>query len=104
MRQKILEIYAKTGQRLGCRKIGFCLARDFCTSISEGRVYQLMKEMNLSKMSTVKPPRPPKQSDDSQAFQNLLAQKFDQPAPIWSGSATLPMFGLAKGSVISALF
>ncbi|EDS10578.1 hypothetical protein ANACOL_03180 [Anaerotruncus colihominis DSM 17241] len=63
-----------------------------------------MKEMNLSKMSTVKPPRPPKQSDDSQAFQNLLAQKFDQPAPIWSGSATLPMFGLAKGSVISALF
>ncbi len=44
-----------------------------------------MKEMNLSKMSTVKPPRPPKQSDDSQAFQNLLAQKFDQPAPnlVW---------------------
>ena len=44
-----------------------------------------MKEMNLPKMSTVKPPRPPKQSDDSQAFQNLLAQKFDQPAPnlVW---------------------
>lgn len=85
IRQKILEIYAKTGQRLGCRKIKLCLARDFCISISESRVYRLMKEMNLPKMSTVKPPRPPKQPDDPQPFQNLLAQKFDQPAPnlVW---------------------
>ena len=36
-------------------------------------------------MSTVKPPRSPKQPDVLQPFQNLLSQKFDQPAPnlVW---------------------
>lgn len=85
IRQKILEIYVKIHQRLACRKIKLCLARDFCISIGEGRVYRLMKEMNLPKISTVKPPRPPQQSDTSLSFQNLLAQRFDQPAPnlVW---------------------
>ena len=57
LKQKILEIYAKTDKRLGSRKMKLCLAQEHCISISEGRVYRLMKQMNLPKMSTVKPPK-----------------------------------------------
>ena len=52
IKRKILEIYAAFDKRLGARKIQICLARDYCIFISEGRVYRLMKQMNLPKMST----------------------------------------------------
>lgn len=54
-----------------------------------------MKGMNLPKMSTVKPPRPPQQSDTSLSFQNLLAQRFDQPAPnlVWVSDFTYVRVG-----------
>ena len=55
----ILEPYAKTDKRLGTRKIKDCINRDYCINISRGRVYRLMKTMNLPKMSTVKPPKTP---------------------------------------------
>ena len=56
-KKKILEIYAKTDKRLGFRKMKLCLAQEYCISISEGRVYRLMKQMDLPKMSTAKPPK-----------------------------------------------
>ena len=34
-----------------------CLAQEHCISISEGRVYHLLKEMDLPEMSTSKPPK-----------------------------------------------
>lgn len=38
LKRRILEIYARTDKRLGPRKIKLCLAREYCISISEGRV------------------------------------------------------------------
>ena len=51
---------------------------------SPGRVYRLMKEMSLPKMSTVKPPKQKKHSENG-ACKNILAQNFDQPKPnmVW---------------------
>ena len=66
IRAAILEPYAKTDKRLGSRKIKDCINRDYCINISHGRVYRLMKTMNLPKMSTVKPPKTPQiKTDDS---------------------------------------
>ena len=48
---------AKTDKRLGINKIKICLQNEYCLFVSTGRVYRLMKEMNLPKMSTVKPPK-----------------------------------------------
>lgn len=86
----MLELYSKTDKRLGVHKITDCLNRDFCINISCGRVYRLIKTMNLPKMSTVKPPK----STYSKVFEsncsNLLAQNFDQPAPdmVWVSDFT----------------
>jgi len=85
IKRKILEIYAKADKRLGSRKIKICLARDYCIFISEGRVYRLMKEMKLPKMSTVKPPKSKVSADTIGECPNLLTRNFDQKAPnlIW---------------------
>ena len=44
-----------------------------------------MKTMNLPKMSTVKPPKTSYRKSDDENCVNVLAQKFDQPAPnlVW---------------------
>ena len=55
IRTCILELYANTNKRLGANKIKICLKRDYRINISTGRVYRLMKEMNLPKISTAKP-------------------------------------------------
>ena len=85
LKQKIFEIYAKTDKRLGSRKMKLCLAQEHCISISEGRVYRLMKQMNLPKMSTVKPPKLKSSTEETGICTNLLAQQFNQPAPnlVW---------------------
>ena len=54
IRSCILELYAKSNKRLGADKMKTCLKRDYRINISVGRVYRLMKPMNLPKMSTVK--------------------------------------------------
>ncbi len=50
IRSCILELYAKSNKRLGADKIKTCLKRDYRINISAGRVYRLMKPMNLPKM------------------------------------------------------
>lgn len=62
-----------------------CLAREYCITISEGRVYRLMKQMKLPKMSTIKPPKVAASKEESSVCQNLLCQRFDQKAPnlVW---------------------
>ena len=62
-----------------------CLAREHCITISEGRVYRLMKQMRLPKMSTVKPPKTAASKENTGVCQNLLSQRFDQKAPnmVW---------------------
>ena len=62
-----------------------CLAREYCIPISEGRVYQLIKQMRLPKMGAVKPPKTAVNKGDTGVCQNLLSQRFDQSAPnlVW---------------------
>ena len=85
IRACILEIYARTDKRLGANKIRECLRRDYCVNISCGRVYRLMKTMNLPKMSTVKPPKPSYSKSDNGECVNILKQEFNQSAPdlVW---------------------
>lgn len=90
IRKRILDLYARTDKRLGAKKMALCLAREHCMTISTGRVYRLMKEMNLPKMSTVKPPKPAPNKEEPGICQNLLSQKFDQKAPnmVWVSDFT----------------
>lgn len=85
IRSCILEIYAKTDKRLGAHKIAICLKRDYCINISDGRVYRLMKTMNLPKMSTVKPPKHKESNSENGVCKNILKQNFNQSKPnlVW---------------------
>ncbi len=85
IRSYILEIYAKADKRFGVHKIAVCLRRDYCINISDGRVYRLIKTMQLPKMSTVKPPKLAVKPNDEGTCKNILAQNFNQPAPnmVW---------------------
>ena len=91
IRKKILTLYASSDKRLGAKKMTLCLAREYCINVSEGRVYRLMKEMKLPKMSTVKPPKASKAGkEEAGSCHNLLAQQFDQKAPnlVWVSDFT----------------
>lgn len=88
IRRKIAEYYATADKRLGAHKMKVVLMREDCISISEGRVYRLMKKMSLHKMSAVKPPKIKRCKGDEGCCENFLAQRFDQPTPIEFGYAT----------------
>lgn len=85
IRSCILEIYAKTDKRLGVQKIAICLKHDYCINISTGRVYRLMKTMNLPKMSTIKPKKQKAPTSENGSCRNILAQNFNQTKPntVW---------------------
>lgn len=85
-----MELYSKTDKRLGVHKITTCLNRDYCINISSGRVYRLIKTMNLPKMSTCKPPKIHSTKTVDNNCSNILAQNFDQPAPnmVWVSDFT----------------
>lgn len=86
IRTCIADLYAKADKRLGYGKIALCLSRDYRINISCGRVYRLMKKMNLPKMSTAKPFKPCKSSkEENGACINILSQQFCQSAPnrVW---------------------
>ena len=63
---KILHIYAHYNKRLGAYKITHILRRDYGIHISVGRVYRLMKSLQLPKMSTQKPFHPHKHNENGQ--------------------------------------
>lgn len=62
-----------------------CLQRDYRINISSGRVYRLMKEMNLPKMSTIKPFRHKTKTAQDEECHNILKQKFNpsEPNNVW---------------------
>ena len=85
----ILHIYADYNKRLGAYKITYVLQRDYGINISVGRVYRLMKQLQLPKMSTDKPVIR-SNSSDAEACCNHLQQKFNQKAPnlVWVSDIT----------------
>lgn len=72
----ILQIYTETRFKLGAAKIKIVLQRDYGIPISVGRVYRLMKTMDLPKMSTVKPRFSYQKPTVSSTCPNLLKQQF----------------------------
>ena len=85
IRNCILEIYSASNKRLGADKIKTCLNRDYRINISTGRVYRLMKAMNLPKMSTVKPFQKKSKTASDEECKNILNQKFNpqEPNKVW---------------------
>lgn len=47
IKQRIAELYARSDKRLGVHKLTLCLLREDRINISDGRVYRLLKSMNL---------------------------------------------------------
>ena len=86
---KILHIYADYNKRLGTYKITYILKRDYGINISVGRVYRLMKHLQLPKMSTDKPFKPHKHLDNGECT-NHLRQDFNQKSPnlVWASDFT----------------
>lgn len=85
----ILHIYADYDKRLGAYKSRYILERDYGIRISVGRVYRLMRDMALPKMSTDKPRRRKHPTDDGDCT-NHLKQRFSQTAPnlVWVSDFT----------------
>lgn len=85
----ILQIHADYNKRLGAYKITYVLQRDYGIFISVGRVYRLMKTLQLPRMSTDRPYRRGKHFDNGQCS-DFLHQKFNQKAPnlVWTSDFT----------------
>lgn len=75
---------------MGVYKICKRLLVEYGINISTGRVYRLMKSMNLPKMSTVKPVFKPLKPDNSIPCTNVLKQNFhtDKPNLVWVSDIT----------------
>ena len=84
----ILRIYADYDTRLSAYKITYVLMRDYGIKISAGRVYRLMKTLQLPKMFTDKPPCRRKPAHNGQ-HPNCL-QQFRPKAPnlVWASDFT----------------
>ncbi|WP_271005188.1 IS3 family transposase, partial [Listeria seeligeri] len=86
IKKHILSIYMESKKRLGAAKVKVVLERDYGISISVGRVYRLMKSMNLPKMSTTKPKFSYTKPKVSLACPNHLNQQFNptEPNRVWT--------------------
>lgn len=84
----ILQIYSDYDKCLGAYKIKYILGRDYGINISVGRVYRLMKAMNLPKLSTDKPKF--RNHSNNGECNNHLHQEFNQKAPnlVWASDFT----------------
>ena len=85
----ILQIYADYNKRLGAYKITYVLQRDYGINISVGRVYRLMKTLQLPRMSTDKPFRNYRHKETGNCT-NHLHQEFNQKCPniVWVSDFT----------------
>lgn len=75
---------------MGAYKITHILKRDYGIKISVGRVYRLMKNLQLPRMSTEKPSQNHKHKDNEKDCTNYLNQNFNPKAPniVWASDFT----------------
>jgi transposase (fragment) len=87
--RNILRIYTDCDKRLGAYKITHILERDHGINISVGRVYRLIKTLELPKMSTQKPVLK-YHSEDHMEYYNHLHQAFNPKSPnmVWASDLT----------------
>lgn len=91
IRRKILLIYSKHSKRPGAYKMQHLLEREYGIRISAGRVYRLMRGMDLPRMSTAaKPKASAKRRNDELQCENHLNQEFIQKRPdaVWCSDFT----------------
>ena len=89
IRTLILSIYSSSKKRLGAYKICYLLGAEYGIYISVGKVYRLMKSMNLPKISTIKPKFIPAKKCLS-SYKNEVKQNFttDKPNLVWVSDIT----------------
>lgn len=85
-----MKLYAESDKRLGARKMRRRLEVEYGTRISVGRVYRLMRGMELPRMSTEKRPVVRRKKNSPGECQNLLRQRFNPEAPnqVWASDIT----------------
>lgn len=91
IRRRILLIYSQHSKRPGAYKMQHLLEREYGIRISAGRVYRLMKGMNLPRMSSAaKPKASAKGGNDEPMCENHLNQEFAQSRPnaVWCSDFT----------------
>jgi len=90
IRTAILAVYSASKKRLGAYKICYLLKDECGINISVGRVYRLMKQMHLPKMSTVKPKYIRSKNNDTAVYNNKIKQNFttDKPDLVWVSDIT----------------
>ena len=104
LRKHLLEIYMKAKKRIGTRAFKIILLHDYGINISEGRIFRLLKSMNLPKMSTTKPRfksrKPPVFSSE-----NLLKQEFNPNLPnqVWTTDFTYISIGNKRHVYLCAI-
>lgn len=81
IRSCILALHSKYKKRLGADKLRICLRNEYCLKISTGRVYRLLKTMNLPQMSTVKPFSRKNAASSAENCTNILKQRFNPAKP-----------------------
>lgn len=90
IRFKLLELYIKYHKRLGAIKLNRRLYVEYDICISLGRVYRLLKSMNLPKMSTIKPKFKYKSDVANLDYNDHLNQEFNvlSPNKVWVSDIT----------------
>lgn len=86
----ILQIYSEAKCRYGAQKMRKVLEVNYGIHISQGRVYRLMKQMQLPKMSTVKPNFKAANKYNDRNCNNILKQNFNpkEPNKAWCSDIT----------------
>jgi len=76
IKRKIVELHQRSDKRYSIPKFKIKLAEDGI-KVGTGRVTRLLNEMQLPRMSTLKPPKPPKREfDESSELKKHLASRF----------------------------
>ncbi|WP_278279345.1 IS3 family transposase, partial [Weissella oryzae] len=81
LRKLIFDIYHQTDFRIGSNKMTCILNNEYGYNISAGRVYRLMKSMNLPQMSTAKPKFRYQKIIEDQQFPNIINRQFSSSKP-----------------------
>ena len=89
IKSMILHIYADYDKRLGAYMVQYILQCNYGIDISVGRVYRLMRSMELPQMSTEKPKPGCHRTDNGECAYHLQ-QQFSQDAPnlVWVSDIT----------------
>ena len=90
IRKCILSIYTTSKKRLGAGKICYLLYVEYGIKISVGRVYRLMKSMDLPKIAETKPKYRSQKTENETGLKNEVKKNFTTKKPdlVWVSDIT----------------